>query len=76
MEVGVEDIYQSGSVLDIPRRPPWNYSMSKETVERQEEVLFDRYLNAIYAKYKTKDLSYFEHNLEVGFRDMVWFMTM
>ena len=61
----MEDIYQPGSVLDIPRRPPWNYSMTKEMVEGQEEAMFEKYLRDIYSSYKSEDLSYFEHNLEV-----------
>ena len=64
-EVGVDDIYHPGSVLDIPKRPPWDYSMTKEQVERQEEAMFSRYLHNIHSKYQKEDLSYFEHNLEV-----------
>lgn len=30
--MGVEDVYQPGSVLDIPKRPPWHYGMSKREV--------------------------------------------
>lgn len=65
MEVGVDDIYRPGSVLDIPKRPPWNYSMTKEMVEGQEEAMFEKYLRNIYSSYKSGGLSYFEHNLEV-----------
>ena len=64
-EVGVDDIYQPGSVLDIPKRPPWNYSMSKAQVERQEERMFSHYLQNIHSKHRKEELSYFEHNLEV-----------
>ncbi len=65
LEVGVEGVYRPGSVLDIPRRPPWNYSMSKAEVEGQEEAMFEGYLREIYSNHKTENLSYFEHNLEV-----------
>ena len=65
MEISVEDIYHPGSVLDIPKRPPWSYHMSKEEVERQEEAMFERYLTTIHSHHKAEDLSYFEHNLEV-----------
>ena len=30
--MGLDDVYQPGSVLDIPTRPPWDYSMSKDEV--------------------------------------------
>ena len=65
LEVGVEDVYRPGSVLDIPKRPPWSYKMSKHQVERQEEDMFESYLHKIHTTFKCKDLSYFEHNLEV-----------
>ena len=58
-------MYQPGSVLDIPKRPPWSYKMSKHQVERQEEDMFESYLHKIHTTFKRKDLSYFEHNLEV-----------
>lgn len=64
-EVGVDTVYQPGSVLDIPKRPPWNYGMSKAEVEGQEEAMFEQYIREIYSKHKVEDLSYFEHNLEV-----------
>ena len=32
--MGVDDVYQPGSVLDIPQRPLWDYSMSKDRVNR------------------------------------------
>ena len=65
MEVGVEDVYRPGSVLDIPHRPPWSYSMSKQQVERQEEIAFQEYLSRIHSSHRPNELSLFEHNLEV-----------
>ena len=62
----MEDIYHPGSELDIPKRPPWSYSMNKDQVERQEEEMFEKYLHNIYSKHKPEELSYFEHNLEVS----------
>lgn len=61
----MEDVYQPGSVLDIPQRPPWTYQMSKAQVERQEEKMFEDYLRRIHSKHRPEKLSYFEHNLEV-----------
>ena len=58
-------MYRPGSVLDIPKRPPWSYKMSKHQVEHQEEDMFESYLHKIHTTFKRKDLSYFEHNLEV-----------
>lgn len=62
----MEEVYQPGSVLDIPRRPAWNYSMSKVELEGKEERVFKAYLEDIYSKHTPRKLSYFEHNLEVG----------
>uniref|UniRef100_A0A8D0HG25 Guanine nucleotide-binding protein-like 1 n=1 Tax=Sphenodon punctatus TaxID=8508 RepID=A0A8D0HG25_SPHPU len=64
MEVDIEDIYKSGSVLDFPKRPPWNYQMSKEQLLAREEKCFRDYLESIYSTYQSSQLSYFEHNLE------------
>jgi ribosome biogenesis GTPase A len=64
LEVDVDEIYQPGSVLDIPKRPPWSFSMTKEEVELQEEIMFQEYLEKIHVQYTSQQLSYFEHNLE------------
>lgn len=53
------------AVLDMPKRPPWKYSMSKQLVERTEEEMFEKFLEKIYDEYKLSELSYFERNLEV-----------
>lgn len=53
-------------VLDIPKRPPWNYKMGKQAVESQESKMFEAYLQEIYRHYKPEELSHFEHNLEVA----------
>ena len=54
------------TVLDMPKRPPWKYSMSKEQVERSEQEMFENFLDKIYYEYKLSELSYFERNLEVN----------
>ncbi|XP_065917035.1 guanine nucleotide-binding protein-like 1 isoform X2 [Dysidea avara] len=64
MEISLDDIFKPGSILDIPKRPPWDYKMSKEKVESQESKMFELYLKEIHGHYKPEDLSYFEHNLE------------
>ena len=62
----MDDIYAPGTVLDIPKRPPWSYAMSKEEVEEQEEAMFKDYLEKIYSQHRPERLSHFEHNLEVS----------
>lgn len=64
LEVDMDDVYKPGSVLDMPKRPPWDYSVSKEQVESKEEKMFQDYLQNIYERYEPRELSYFEVNLE------------
>ncbi|XP_078685734.1 guanine nucleotide-binding protein-like 1 [Branchiostoma floridae x Branchiostoma belcheri] len=64
LEVAIEDIYQPGSVLDMPKRPPWTFRESKAHLEGKEETYFLSYLEKIYHTYPVDTLSYFEHNLE------------
>uniref|UniRef100_A0A8C4RNW1 Guanine nucleotide-binding protein-like 1 n=1 Tax=Erpetoichthys calabaricus TaxID=27687 RepID=A0A8C4RNW1_ERPCA len=52
------------TMLDFPKRPVWDYHMSKEQVLEREEKSFQEYLNRIYCQYEPTQLSYFEHNLE------------
>ena len=65
MEVSVEDVYRPGSILDIPHRPPWSYSMTKQQLDKQEESAFQDYLSRIHSNHHPHELSLFEHNLEV-----------
>ncbi|XP_069055183.1 guanine nucleotide-binding protein-like 1 [Lepisosteus oculatus] len=64
LEIDIEDVYRPGSVLDFPRRQPWDYGMSKEQVLAREERAFREYLDSVYKQYQPSELSYFEHNLE------------
>ncbi|XP_069098059.1 guanine nucleotide-binding protein-like 1 [Pleurodeles waltl] len=64
LEVDIDDIYKPGSVLDFPKRPPWNYQMAKELLLAREEKSFLGYLENIYSTFNPTQLSYFEHNLE------------
>ncbi|KAK3088227.1 hypothetical protein FSP39_016369 [Pinctada imbricata] len=64
LEIDFEEVYQPGSVLDIPIRPRWSYSMSKAKLEANEEKYFQGYLDGIFDAYATEGLSYFEMNLE------------
>ncbi|KAM6472618.1 guanine nucleotide-binding protein-like 1 [Liasis olivaceus] len=63
-EVDIEDVYKTGSVLDFPKRPPWNYQMTKDQLLAREENCFREYLENIYSTFQPNQLSYFEHNLE------------
>nr|KAF6461952.1 putative G protein nucleolar 1 (putative) [Molossus molossus] len=64
LELDIQEVYQPGSVLDFPRRPPWSYEMSKEQLMSQEERSFQEYLGKIHGAFTSEKLSYFEHNLE------------
>nr|XP_002128534.1 guanine nucleotide-binding protein-like 1 [Ciona intestinalis] len=64
LEADIKDVYRPGSVLDVPKRPTWKYTMSKQQVERKEEAYFKSYLMNIYEEFGEQNLSYFEHNLE------------
>ncbi|XP_074120965.1 guanine nucleotide-binding protein-like 1 isoform X4 [Sminthopsis crassicaudata] len=64
LELDIGDIYHPGSNLDFPRRPSWNYEMSREQLMSQEERSFQEYLGKIHGSYTSEQLSYFEHNLE------------
>ncbi|KAI9233326.1 MAG: hypothetical protein BYD32DRAFT_132019 [Podila humilis] len=63
LEVSFQDMFPS--VIDFPTRPKWDYSMSREQLERNEHHMFEAWMDSIYNKYPAEELSYFEHNLEV-----------
>ncbi|XP_033729463.1 guanine nucleotide-binding protein-like 1 [Pecten maximus] len=64
LEVNIDQVYQPGSVLDLPRRPPWDYSLTKAQLEASEQKYFQDYTEAIFDKFPPDQLSYFELNLE------------
>lgn len=64
LEVSPEQFFLPGSALDMPKRPPWNRSMSKEALEAREAHYFREYLDKIESTFADKELSYFELNLE------------
>lgn len=41
LEIPIEQIYRPGSALDVPVRPAWNYQMTKEQLEQQEQTYFN-----------------------------------
>jgi ribosome biogenesis GTPase A len=56
---------QFDEYIEFPKRPTWNYDMSKEQVEKQEEESFHAWLKDIEEKYAGQEISWFERNLEV-----------
>ncbi|XP_064649290.1 guanine nucleotide-binding protein-like 1 [Lineus longissimus] len=64
LEIDLDEIYQPGTILDMPKRPPWNHSLTKGVLESREEKYFRDYLDSIMDKYPPEELSYFEINLE------------
>ncbi|XP_048116223.1 LOW QUALITY PROTEIN: guanine nucleotide-binding protein-like 1 [Alosa alosa] len=64
LEVDINDIYPEERGLDFPRRPSWNYGMSREELLRKEERSFREYLEALHSRNPLGSLSHFEHNLE------------
>ncbi|KAF9286627.1 Guanine nucleotide-binding-like protein 1 [Mortierella antarctica] len=63
LEVSFHEMFPN--VIGFPTRPKWDYSMSREELERNEHRMFEAWMDSIYNKYPTEELSYFEHNLEV-----------
>ena len=67
----VEEFHPTEIDLDIPKRPPWHFSMPKDELEHQERMYFDHYLMRMHSIMKQERLSHFEHNLEVcSFKSM------
>ncbi|KAG0042338.1 Guanine nucleotide-binding-like protein 1, partial [Gryganskiella cystojenkinii] len=63
LEVSFEEMFPS--VIGFPKRPEWDYSMSREELEKNEHRMFEAWMDSVYNKYPAEELSYFEHNLEV-----------
>lgn len=64
LEVTPEEFFLPGSALDIPKRPPWNRSMTREALEAREAHYFREYVESIERSFADAELSYFELNLE------------
>ncbi|XP_061770820.1 guanine nucleotide-binding protein-like 1 [Nerophis ophidion] len=64
LEIGIDDIYPPERGLGFPRRPPWNYKMSREDLLRKEEKSYRQYLDELNSRNPPGSLSHFEHNLE------------
>uniref|UniRef100_A0A7N9ALT7 Guanine nucleotide-binding protein-like 1 n=1 Tax=Mastacembelus armatus TaxID=205130 RepID=A0A7N9ALT7_9TELE len=64
LEVDINDIYPPDKALGFPRRPSWNYDMTRENLLRKEEKSYREYLNDLHSRNPPGSLSHFEHNLE------------
>ncbi|GFY74754.1 guanine nucleotide-binding protein-like 1 [Trichonephila inaurata madagascariensis] len=64
LEVSCEEVFTNGSDLDMPKRPQWDYSISKEVLEMREQKYFREYIANLEKKFGDQDLSHFEMNLE------------
>ncbi|XP_051262171.1 guanine nucleotide-binding protein-like 1 [Dicentrarchus labrax] len=64
LEISIDDIYPSEKGLAFPRRPPWNYEMTRENLMRKEEKSYKEYLDDLHSRNPPGSLSHFEHNLE------------
>lgn len=52
--------------LDMPKRPPWNKSLAKEQLDRQEQIYFKNFVDGLLERSSMTDkkLSYFDLNLD------------
>ncbi|XP_054869649.1 guanine nucleotide-binding protein-like 1 [Amphiprion ocellaris] len=64
LEVDINDIYPLEKGLGFPRRPSWNYEMTRENLLRKEEKSYREYLDDLHSRNPPGSLSHFEHNLE------------
>lgn len=64
LEVSYEEVFSHGSDLDMPKRPLWDSSFSKEVLEMREQKYFREYINNLQTKFGEDELSHFEMNLE------------
>ncbi|KAF9189930.1 Guanine nucleotide-binding-like protein 1 [Haplosporangium sp. Z 767] len=63
LEVSFESMHRDA--ITFPARPKWDYTMSRQLVEANEKRMFEEWLESIYDRYPTEELSYFELNLDV-----------
>ncbi|KAF9996327.1 Guanine nucleotide-binding-like protein 1 [Entomortierella chlamydospora] len=63
LEVSFEAMFPE--VIGFPKRPKWDYSMSRQELEKNEIKMFEAWMDSVYNRYPAEELSYFEHNLEV-----------
>lgn len=64
LEVNINDVYPTDKGLGFPRRPSWNYEMTRESLLRKEERSYKEFLDDLHSRNPPGTLSHFEHNLE------------
>lgn len=64
LEISWESVHGPGTELDFPKRPPWNFSLSKQKLDQQEQEYFKQYVCNLLSTNDSEHLSYFELNLE------------
>lgn len=65
MQLSITDTKMYETIIDFPKRPNWDTSMSTKQMMEREQRFFSNWLQRIYTKYPKERLNYFEHNLEV-----------
>lgn len=64
LEISFESVHGSDNSLDFPKRPAWNYNLTKAQLDDREQKYFREYLQKLLTAHKLQELSYFELNLE------------
>ncbi|KAG8199035.1 hypothetical protein JTE90_021048 [Oedothorax gibbosus] len=64
LEVAYEDVFTHTTDLDMPKRPKWKSSVSKEQLEANEHKYFRVYMHQLEEKFGEDKLSHYEMNLE------------
>ncbi|XP_017780176.1 PREDICTED: guanine nucleotide-binding protein-like 1 [Nicrophorus vespilloides] len=62
LEINVHDYFPED--FDFPKRPSWNFDMSREALDARENRYFTEYVTELDNKYGWKEMSFFELNLE------------
>ncbi|KAJ8973127.1 hypothetical protein NQ317_001557 [Molorchus minor] len=62
LEINGDDYYDKS--LDFPKRPTWNFQLTKQELDAQENKYFTEYVREITSKFDRRELSIFELNLE------------
>lgn len=70
MQIGLEIGENAVSAyIDFPKRPQWDYDMTREELDEQETKYFQEWMLSVEDKYGSADgesqLSLYERNLEV-----------
>ncbi|GLH15233.1 Large subunit GTPase 1 homolog [Gryllus bimaculatus] len=60
LEIAADNYFSAD--VEFPKRPPWNYEMSPQLLELQEQRYFTEYVSNL--EKECKNISYFELNLE------------